>query len=45
MSTLRNMTIKNKLYGGFGLILILLLVVAFTSYFYLSRSMIPTHNF
>ncbi|WP_438495656.1 methyl-accepting chemotaxis protein [Paenibacillus sp. IHBB 3054] len=37
MSRLRNMTIKNKLYGGFGLILILLLVVAFTSYFYLSK--------
>ncbi|ASA20544.1 methyl-accepting chemotaxis protein [Paenibacillus donghaensis] len=37
MSRLGNLTITKKLYGGFGLILILLLVVAFTSYSYLSK--------
>ncbi|GGG13268.1 hypothetical protein GCM10010912_67150 [Paenibacillus albidus] len=30
-------TLKYKLYGGFGLILILLMIVAFSSYFYLSK--------
>ncbi|WP_310832287.1 methyl-accepting chemotaxis protein [Paenibacillus pedocola] len=37
MNRLGSITIRKKLYGGFGLILILLLVVAFTSYSYLSR--------
>lgn len=37
MNRFGSITIRKKLYGGFGLILILLLVVAFTSYSYLSR--------
>lgn len=37
MSKLRNVTIIKKLYLGFGLILFLLLLVAFTSYSYLSK--------